>query len=89
MSGYFSKSDASLSSKLMMYYKFLNEPLETIDLEFKFSDRTTNSLSFMQFDTKILSSKYPQYNVKGTAKFQVRATRLNQSFLNAHTHILF
>lgn len=71
LSGYFSRSQASLGSKLMMYYKFVNESSEKIDVEFKISDRSTNLLMFKQFDVRMISTKYPQYNIEAKTKFQV------------------
>lgn len=71
LSGYVSKSDATLITKMIMTYRFLNESTEKINFEFKTSDRSSNIIKSYQSDLRLITSAYPQYNVEASIKLQV------------------
>lgn len=75
MSGYISKSEATVATHLDMEYRFSNQGNQSVTFEFKVSDRSTVTITTYHSHAKFLSTAHPYYNVDATLKLQVKTNK--------------
>lgn len=69
LNGYFTKTTASISTKLNMKYQFLDQKQETVEIEGELANRSQRGQVDYEGNTKLQSSAYPQFNFAFDTKY--------------------